>query len=92
MKKNIFRNQAEPFAERFRAPIPILDHHNMTGHDLSLENFSIAGGEDQSIARYIKEAIIIRVNDPSLNRNIGKYQLPHTWDEVLVKSSELKPK
>ena len=23
------------------------------------------------------------VNDPSLNRNIGKYQLTHIWGEVL---------
>ena len=38
----------------------------------------------------LQEAILIRVNDPSLNRNIGKYQLPHIWDEVLVKSPELK--
>ena len=48
------------------------------------------GREDHNIARTIKEAILIRVNDPSLNRNIGKYQLPHIWDEVLVKSPELK--
>ena len=46
----------------------------------------------QSIARSIKEAILIRVNDPSLNRNIGKYQLPHIWDEVLVMSPEVKLK
>ena len=75
-----------------RAQSPIHDHHNTTGHDLSLENFSIVGREDQSIARSIKEAILIRVNDPSLNRNIGKYQLPHIWDEVLVKSPDLKLK
>ena len=48
------------------------------------------GVKDWSIARAIKEVILIRVNDPSLNRNIGKYQLPHIWDEVLVKSPELK--
>ena len=24
-----------------------------------------------------------------LNRNIGKYQLPHIWDEVLVRSPEM---
>ena len=35
---------------------------------------------------------VIRVNDPSLNRNIGKYYLPHIWDEVLHKTSELKLK
>ena len=27
--------------------------------------------------------------DPSLNRNIGKFQLPHIWDEVLARSPEL---
>ena len=25
----------------------------------------------------------IQFNDPSLNRNLGKYQLPHIWDQVL---------
>ena len=40
----------------------------------------------------IKEALYIRVNDPSLNRNVGKYHLPHVWDEVLVNTSELKLK
>ena len=36
-----------------------------------------------------KEAIFIRVNDPSLNSNIGKFQLPHIWNEVLARSPEL---
>ena len=40
----------------------------------------------------IKEALYIRVNDPSLNRNVGKYHLPHVWDNVLVNTSELKLK
>ena len=84
------RTFAERFREHMKAPSPIHDHYNITGHELSLNNFSIMGREDQSIARTIKEAILIRVNDPSLNRNIGKYQLPHIWDEVLVKSPELK--
>ena len=42
--------------------------------------------------RLIKEAIYIRVNNPSLNRNIGKYHLPHIWDEVLINITELKLK
>ena len=40
--------------------------------------------------RTIKEALYIRVNNPSLNRNIGKYHLPHIWDEALFNTSELK--
>ena len=68
---------AERFREHMKAPSPIHDHHNINGNELSLDNFSIVGREDQSITRTIKEAIIIRVNYPSINRNIGKYQLPH---------------
>ena len=42
------------------------------------------------MARAIKEAIYIRVNNPTLNRNIGKYNLPHIWDNILFSISELK--
>ena len=71
------RTFAERFREHIRAPSPIHDLFNITGHEVSLANFSIVGREDQSMARTIREAMLIRVNDPSLNRNIGKYQLPH---------------
>ena len=64
---------AQRFREHMKAPSPIHDHHNITGHEVSLDNFSIVGREDQGIARTIKEAILIIVNDPSLNRNIGKF-------------------
>ena len=37
-----------------------------------------------SLARTIKESIFIRVNSLTLNRNIGKFNLPHTWDRVLL--------
>ena len=48
------------------------------------------GEEDNNLMRLIKEAIYIRVNNPSLNKNIGKYHLPHVWDEVLNDITELK--
>ena len=73
-----------------RAPSPIYDHYNATGHEMSLDNFDIVGREDQSMTRTVREAMSIRVNNPSLNRDTGKYQLPHIWNEVLVKSPELK--
>ena len=44
------------------------------------------------MARAIKEAIYIRVNNPTLIRNIGKYNLPHICDKVLFSISELKTK
>ena len=84
------------FVERFRvylkSPSPIYGHFNTTCHEVSLDNFSTVGREDESMTRTIRVAMLIRVNDPSLNRNIGKYQLPLIWDEVLVKSPELKLK
>ena len=86
------RTFAERFREHMKSPSPIHDHFNTTGHEVSLDNFSIVGREDQSITRTIREAMLIKVDNPSLNRNIGKYQLPHIWDEVLVKSPELELK
>ena len=83
------RTFGERYREHMRAPSPIMDHQNTTGHEVSLDNFTVVGREENSIARNIKEAILIRVNDPSLNRNIGKFQLSHIWDEVLARSPEL---
>ena len=84
------RTFGERFKEHLKAPSSIFDHYNTTGHKVSLENFSIVGREEQNLMRTIKEALYIRVNNPSLNRNIGKYHLPHIWDEVLFNTSELK--
>ena len=75
-----------------KAPSPIFDHLNITGHNVPIDNFSIVGREDQNLIRTIKEALYIRVNYPSLNKNVGKYHLPHIWDEVLFNTSELKLK
>ena len=37
-------------------------------------------------------SMLLKVDDPSLKRNVGKYHLPHVWDEVLGNTSELKLK
>ena len=66
------RTFAERFRENMRATSPTHDYFNTIGHEVSLDNFSIVSREDQSIARAIKEAMLIRVNDPSYDRNIGK--------------------
>ena len=71
------RTFGERYREHMRSPSPIMDHYNTTGHEVSLDNFTIVGRENNNIARNIREAIFTRVNDPSLNRNIGKFQLPH---------------
>ena len=86
------RNFEERLKEHLKAPSPIYDHHNTSGHDVTIDNFTILGREDQNLLSTIKEALFIRANNPSLNRNIGKYHLPCIWDEVLLNISELKLK
>ena len=85
------RTFGERFKEHLKRPSPIYDHSNITGHNVTLNNFNIVGREDLNQMRTIKEALYIRVNDPSLNRNVGKYNLLHVW-EVLFNTSELKLK
>ena len=86
------RTFGERFKEHLKHPSPIYDHSNITGHSTTLDNFSIVGREDQNLMTLIKEAIYIRVNSPSLNKNRGKYHLPHIWTEVLNNITELKLK
>ena len=86
------RTFAERFKEHLKAPSPVYDHYNTSGHNVTIENFSIVGRKDQNLMRTHKEALYISVNNPSLNRNIGKYHLLHIWDEVLLSSSEQKLK
>ena len=59
-------------------------------HNSTPDNFSILGWEDQGLSRTIKEAIYIRVNNPTFNRNIGKFNLNHIWDRVLLYTPGLK--
>ena len=84
------RTFGERLKEHQNAPSSIYDHYNITGHKISIGYFSIVGREDQNLMRTLKEALYIRLNNPSLNRNIGKYHLPHIWDEVLFNTSEIK--
>ena len=84
------RTFEERFKEHLKAPSPIYEHDNTTGHKTSVENFKIIGREGHGISRTIQEAIYIRVNNPTLNRNVGKYNLPHIWDKVLFNTPELK--
>ena len=86
------RTFGERFREHLKAPSPIFDHYNITGHNVTIDNFSIVGREDQNLTRTIKEELYTRVNNQCLNKNIGKYHLPHIWDEVLFNTSELKLK
>ena len=57
-------------------------------HNTSVKDFSIVG-RGHNFARTIKDSIYIRINIPTLNRNICKYNLPHIWDRLLFIIPEL---
>ena len=84
------RTFGERFKEHLKDHSPIHDCSNTTGHITTQDNLQIIGREDHGTARTIKESIYIRVNNPTLNRNIGKFNLHHIWDRVLLNTPGLK--
>ena len=73
-----------------KAPSPIFGHQDSSGHKTSMEDFQIIGREENSMARTIKEAMYIRVNNPTLNRNFGNTN-SHTYGiEFYVPSQNSK--
>ena len=86
------RTFGERYKEHLKDPSPIHQHSNQTGHPTSHNNFQIIGREGHNLARNIKESIFIRVNNPTLNNNIGKFNLPHIWDRILLNTPGLNLK
>ena len=84
------RSLGERYKEHLKQPSPIHVRILQTGHNTTTNNFSLIGREDRDQAQTIKEAIYIRVNNPVLNRNVGKYNLSHLWDRVLFNTPGLK--
>ena len=84
------RTLGERRREHLKQPFPIHGHAQTTGHSIENSNFNIIGREDWEQASTIKESIYIRVNNPTLNQNIGKYNLNHIWDRVLFNTPGLK--
>ena len=86
------RTLGERYKEHLKNPSPIFTHQNTSGHMTSINNFKIIGREENSLSKTIQEAMFIRVNNPTPNKNIGKYNLPHIWDRILFTIPELKMK
>ena len=67
------------FGERYKEHLkdlsPIHQQSNQTSHPTSHNNFQIIEREGHNLARNIKESIFIRVNNPTLNNNIGKFKI-----------------
>ena len=86
------RTLGERVKEHFKAPSSIHLHSTTTGHPMDPQQFNIVHKEVNSQSRTIKEAMFICVQDPTLNRSLGKYQLPHIWDHLLQVSPTLQCK
>ena len=84
------RTLGEHYREHLKEPSPIHVHSQHTGHQLNPDQFNIMGREDQDLSRLIKESIYIRVNNPTLKRNIGKFNLSHIWNRFLFSTPNLK--
>ena len=86
------RTFGERFKEHLKEPSLIHNHSHNTGHTTTQDNFQIIEREDHGNPRTIKESIYIKVNNSTLNRNIGKFNLHHIWDRVLLNTPGLKIK
>ena len=84
------RTFGERYKEHLKGPSLIHHHSNLTNHPINHNNFKIIGREGHHLSRYIKESIFIRVNNPTLNNSIGKFNLHHIWDRVLINTPGLK--
>ena len=80
----ISRTFGEIYKEHLKASSAIHHHSSQTGHPINHNNFQIIGREGHNLARNIKESIYIRANNSTLNNNIGKFNLSHIWDRVLL--------
>ena len=48
------------------------------------KDVKIIGVETNAFRRRVKESIYIKVNEPELNQNVGKYNLPPIYDQLLT--------
>ena len=83
------RTFGERYNENLKALSPIHHHSSQIGHPTYHNNSQIMGRERHNLARNIKESTYIRVNNPTLNNNIGKFNLSHIWDRVLLNAKSL---
>ena len=86
------RTLGERYQEHLGASSPIHLHTSTTGHPVSPECFTIVDREAQRLTMNIKETMYMKVNDPSLNRNLEKFQLQQVWDQVLKDTPSLQLK
>ena len=56
-------------------------------HIINWEEAKIVGKESDKYTRWIKEAITIRKQGTTMNRDEGQYNLSHIFDDLLMEKS-----
>ena len=79
----------ERYAEHLKSDNSALKlHQNSCGHPLpnnvDSDNIQIIDKETNIHKRKLLEAMYIRANDPDLNRNVGKIEIPRVYDKLLL--------
>ena len=70
----------------------IRNHHISTKHPKAeLKDFTIIDRESNTLHHWTKEALHIRIKDPSLNRNIGEVRIPTVFNKLLKIPRQLEP-
>ena len=62
------------------------DHVVETNHIINWDEARIEDKEAQRYTRWVKEAIAIRKQDKTMNRDEGQYFLSHVYDDLLKTS------
>ena len=60
-------------------------HTDCEGHTVHIEEAKILTVEPKRFERGVKEAIYIRALYPSLNRDGGRYNLPHVYNNTITR-------
>ena len=69
----------------------IRNHHMSTKHPKAeLKDFTMIDRESNTLHHWAKEALHIRIKDPSLNRNIGKVRIPSVFTKLLKDPRQLE--
>ena len=80
------KTRTQEHQRRSSAPqSPVAQHILDTSHKLSSKNTKVLDTEKDWHRRGIKEALYIRKHTPVLNRDSGRYNLSHAWDNILMR-------
>ncbi len=62
---------------------PVVQHNKSTGHKVNDKNVRILEKEDNWFRRGVKEAIYIKANNSTLNRDQGRHHLPAVYERTI---------